>query len=189
VFKHLSIGGQGCCGHHITLGGLQKVLKALLVTPLEHNRRVLEVGCGLGYVVVELRCMDLPVIAVELETQAEVLRGAMVEDENVVIVPMDVRDFRLETFQRSGCTTITCFVGIGSVTEHVIGLFLDSPMAVELAYLVPHDTTAKHEDRRVWGRHDVETQDFCVQLAGSRGARRWVKVVRKKGFYIGRPRG
>ena len=71
------------------------------------------------------------------------------------------------------------------MTEHVIGLFLGSPMAVELAYLVPADTTAKHENA-FWNEHDVETQDFCVSFAGSRGASRWVKVVRKTGYYIGR---
>lgn len=130
--------------------------------------------------------MDLPVLAIELEVQAKVLQGAMVEDEDVVVLVMDVLDFGLEAFQRSGCTYITCFVGVSSVTEHVIGLFVGSPMAVELAYLVPSDTTAKHEDNRVWKRHDVETRDFLVTFAGARGARGWVKVVRKKGFYIGR---
>lgn len=185
LFRYLSIGGQGCGGHHFTLGTLQTILKAMVEVPLRHRRRFLEVGWGLGYVIAELRCMDLSVVAIELEAQARVLQDTMHEDGDVVLKPMDVRDLQLESFQRTGCTSITCFVGIGSVTDYVIDLFLGSPMAVELAYLVPADTTAKREDN-LWREREVKTKDFRVTFAGAKGARRWVKLVRKTGFYIGR---
>lgn len=169
----------------MTLGTLQNVLEAMVSVPLAHRRRVLEVGYGLGYVIVEIRCMDLPVIAIEIKSLAKTVQDIMVEDDDVVLLAMDVLDFPKEAFQASGCTSITCLIGVDNVTEHVIAMFLASPMAVELAYLVPADTTPKHEDHRRWRGGEFATQDFSVTFAGSNGHRRWVKLVRKTGFYIG----
>lgn len=121
----------------MTEGTQYRVLKCLLAVPRK-GRRCLEIGFGLGYVVSGLlSCGITRVMAIELRKNSGTLKDAMQPHPSVALKDGDVLHMSVETFIDSRFTTVSCLVGTEDVTRHVTSMFLQSPYALELCYLLP----------------------------------------------------
>lgn len=82
----------------------------------------------------------------------------------------------LDSIIRAQVTTISCIVGCVGLTEHVTRLFLESPFARELAFLLPVHACAAETLLRYSG--NVTIKRLAVRLARSAGTRTVVIAVK-----------
>lgn len=99
-------------------------------------------------------------------------------DDRVVLVEGYGEYITLDCMLRARVTTISCIVGDPGLTEHMTSLFLASPYAAELAFLLPHHACDAEAMLRNSGIAQV-TARLSVTLARSTGTRTVVVAVKR----------
>lgn len=151
-----------------------------LLTANIYHRVGLEVGFGTGYVVAAYLGRGFTsVIALDTPGNGTTVMNTFEPDPRVVLYEGYGEHFKLHHMLDARVTTVTCIVGDSSLTEHVADLFLSSPYACELAFLLPHRDCDAEKMLRDSGAVDIRAR-LAVRLARSSGTRTVVVAVKKR---------
>lgn len=173
-----SVGKTCGGGHHLARRDVIAVFDALLTSKVRH-RVACEIGFGTGFMLSEILARGvLAVIGLEIPGNGTTVMQTFKPDPRVVLYEAYGEHLCLDSMVRARVTTICCIVGDPGLTEHMTRLFLSSPYACELAYLLPVHACDAERLLRDSGR--VTIQRLAVRLARSSGTRTIVVAVKTR---------
>lgn len=174
-----SVGNTCGGGHHLCRFDVVTIFNTLLTSKVWH-RVGLEVGFGTGYLLSEYLARGfLAVLGIETFGNGSTVMRAFQHDPRLVLYEAYGEHFSLDMMIRARVTTITCIVGDPGLTEHITRLFLGSPYACELAFLLPVHACEAEAMLRGSGRVEIKGR-LSVRLARSTGTRTVVVAVKTR---------
>ena len=147
------------------------------------NSRVLEVGCGQGYLVSHLLNMGARhVIGTDIES--EILTTIPLEAFQVYRDQGKTVEFRVESFENTPMDVevdmITMFIGANPLVERLLDLFVQNPHVKTIAFMIPARgrTAFQNKMTEIMNTNPLSSETFTIHLAISNEQRQ--AVVLKK---------
>jgi len=168
--------------HNMRPSSVDKVLKHIGYEQLQ-NSRVLEVGCGQGYLVSHL-----------LNSGASHVIGTDIESSILSTIPLDafqiyqnqgkIVEFRVESFENTPMNIevdiITMFIGANHLVDRLLDLFVQNPHVKTIAFMKPARGKSEIEDKmnELMNVYHLTSKTFQIHLSVSNEQRK--AVVMKK---------
>jgi SAM-dependent methyltransferase len=178
--------------HHMRPGSIETLFRAIGFVHIK-NARVLEVGCGQGYLVNHfLYAKAKHVIGTEVDPQ--ILSTVPKQAYDVYNPAKQTVEFKVEDFTNTDVSMnvdiITIFIGILPIVQKAINMFLNNRHVKVLAFMVPSRGFAETQEEldALCEEHGWRSTDFSISLSGS-GERRKTIVLKKPVTMIDLTRG
>ena len=168
--------------HHMRPGSIKTLMQHIGLENI-HRARVLEVGCGQGYLVSHFLNLGAQhVIGTDLTPDiiASIPRPAFqVYRDRGQTMEFNVEDFQ-QTQHFENVRIITMFIGIVPLVFRLLDVFVENPHVQIIAFMKPAKQRSETDEKidAICRQHHVSKSLFQIHLAGS-GEQRQAIVMKK----------